>query len=84
MYFPIQIPRLSMDLVKRLYPFCQRLQIPMEQFVDEALAQAVARAEEGLVKEEATPGPALLRGAGLPWGNNRLKTTLGPALAGPT
>lgn len=65
MYFPIQIPRLSMDLVKRLFPLCQRLQIPMDQFVREALAQAVARAEEGLeregvglVKEEAAPGPA--------------------------
>ena len=52
MYFPIQIPRLSMDLVKRLYPLCERLQIPMEVFVNEAIAQAVARAEEGLAKEE--------------------------------
>jgi len=39
MYYPVQIPRLSMDLVKRLYPLCRRLQIPMEQFVSEALAQ---------------------------------------------
>ena len=52
MYFPIQIPRLSMDLVKRLYPLCQRLQIPMDQFMNEAVAQAVARAEEGLEREE--------------------------------
>ena len=59
MYYPVQIPRLSMDLVKRLFPLCQRLQIPMDQFVREALAQAVARAEEGLEqKEQQRPGPA--------------------------
>ena len=34
----------------------------MDQFVREAIAQAVARAEEGLVKEEAAPGPAHLGG----------------------
>ena len=70
MYFPIQIPKLSMDLVKRLYPLCERLQIPMDQFVSEALAQAVARAEEGLerggeelVKAEAEqPSPAVAAG----------------------
>ena len=55
MYYPVQIPRLSMDLVKRLYPLCERLQVPMDQFVSEALAQAVARAEEGLAKEEPAP-----------------------------
>ena len=61
MYYPVQIPKLSMDLVKRLYPLCQRLQIPMERFVDETLAQAVARAEEGLERErekELTPAAA--------------------------
>ena len=60
MYFPIQIPKLSMDLVKRLYPLCQRLQIPMDQFLNEAVAQAVARAEEGLERrgEELTPAAA--------------------------
>lgn len=47
-----------MDLVKRLYPLCQRLQIPMEQFVREAVARAVARAEEGLEQKEEKPGPA--------------------------
>ncbi|MBI2502175.1 MAG: hypothetical protein HYW07_02950 [Candidatus Latescibacteria bacterium] len=52
MYYPVQIPRLSMDLVKRLFPLCQRLEIPMDRFVSEALAQAVARAEEGLEREE--------------------------------
>ena len=66
MYYPVQIPRLSMDLVKRLYQLCRRLQMPMEQFVDEALAQAVARAEEGLEREGATPAKAENRaGAGL-------------------
>ena len=59
MYYPVQIPRLSMDLVQRLYPLCQRLEIPMEQFVNEAVAQSVARAEEGLEgKEQERPGPA--------------------------
>jgi predicted transcriptional regulator len=65
MYYPVQIPRLSMDIVKRLYPLCRQLEVPMEVFVNEALAQAVARAEagleregKGLVKEEAAPGPA--------------------------
>ncbi|MBM3280790.1 MAG: hypothetical protein FJY95_22340 [Candidatus Handelsmanbacteria bacterium] len=58
MYYPVQIPRLSMDLMKRLYPLCQRLQIPMDQFMNEAIAQAVAKAEAGLVKEEGAPGPA--------------------------
>ena len=55
MYFPMQIPRLSMDMVKRLYPLCQRLRVPMEVFVNEAVAQAVARAEKGLAKEEPAP-----------------------------
>jgi hypothetical protein len=65
MYFPIQIPKLSMDLVKRLYPLCQRLQIPMDQFMNEAVAQAVARAEEGLEPVGAALGVAENRaGAG--------------------
>ena len=58
MYYPVQIPRLSMDLVKRLYPLCRHLQIPMERFVDEALAQAVVRAEEGLEGEAPAPAAA--------------------------
>jgi hypothetical protein len=41
-----------MELMKRLYPLCQRLQVPMEQFMNEAVAQAVARAEAGLEGEE--------------------------------
>jgi hypothetical protein len=51
--------------VQRLYPLCERLRVPMDQFMNEAIAQAVARAEAGLegegvglVKEEAAPGPA--------------------------
>lgn len=58
MYYPVQIPRLSMDLVKRLFPLCEQLQIPMDQFVSEAIAQAVARAEEGLEQKEAELRPA--------------------------
>ncbi|MCC7264914.1 MAG: hypothetical protein IT369_20540 [Candidatus Latescibacteria bacterium] len=58
MYFPVQIPRLSMDLVKRLYPLCQRLEIPMAVFVNEAVAQAVARAEAEETKAEPAPAAA--------------------------
>jgi predicted transcriptional regulator len=65
MYLPMQIPKLRADLAQRLYPLCERLRVPMDQFVNEAVAQAVARAEAGLegegaglVKEEAAPGPA--------------------------
>ena len=53
MYYPVQIPRLSMDLVKRLFPLCERLRVPMDQFMNEAVSQAVARAEEGLEQKEA-------------------------------
>ena len=59
MYLPVQIPKLRADLVQRLYPLCQRLEIPMTRFVNEAVAQAVARAEEGLEKEtELAPAAA--------------------------
>ena len=58
MYYPVQIPRLSMDLMKRLYPLCRRLQMPMEQFVNEVVTQAVARAEEGLERGGAALGLA--------------------------
>ncbi|MBM3280843.1 MAG: hypothetical protein FJY95_22620 [Candidatus Handelsmanbacteria bacterium] len=54
----MQIPKLRPELAQRLHPLCQRLQIPMDQFMNEAIAQAVAKAEAGLVKEEAAPGPA--------------------------
>ncbi|MBI2502913.1 MAG: hypothetical protein HYW07_06730 [Candidatus Latescibacteria bacterium] len=55
MYLPMQIPKLSADLVQRLYPLCQRLEIPMAVFVNEAVAQAVARAEEGLERGGEDP-----------------------------
>lgn len=58
LHYPVQIPKLSMDLVKRLYPLCQRLQIPMDQFVSEALVQAVAKAEERLEQKEVELRPA--------------------------
>lgn len=58
MYLPMQIPKLRPELAQRLHPLCQRLQIPMDQFMNEAIAQAVAKAEAGLVKEEGAPGPA--------------------------
>ena len=76
MYFPVQIPRLSMDLVKRLFPLCEQLQIPMDQFVHEALAQAVARAEEGLEQKEAELRPAATGwGTGAGWPPRNLEKT---------
>jgi len=58
MYLPMQIPKLRPELAQRLHPLCQRLRLPMEQFMDEAVAQAVVRAEEGLEQERERPGPA--------------------------
>ena len=53
---PVPVPCGGEAVLSILYPLCQRLQIPMDQFMDESVAQAVARAEEGLEKEaELTP-----------------------------
>jgi hypothetical protein len=51
-------PRLRTDLVQRLYPLCQRLAIPMTRFVNEAVAQALKQAEEGLEQEGAASARA--------------------------
>lgn len=58
MYLPMQIPKLRPDLAQRLHPLCRRLQVPMEQFVNEAVALAVAKAEEGLEREGKEQTPA--------------------------
>jgi predicted transcriptional regulator len=51
-------PKLREDLVQRLYPLCQRLELPMTRFVNEAVAQAVARAEAQEAKAEPAPAAA--------------------------
>jgi predicted transcriptional regulator len=59
-------PKLSTDLVQRLYPLCQRLAVPMTRFVNEAVAQALKQAEEGLEQRGTEPALAENRaGAGL-------------------
>jgi len=44
-------PKLDPDLVKRLYALCQKLEMPMTRFVNEAVAQVVRQAEECLERK---------------------------------
>ena len=62
-------PKLSEDLVRRLYPVCREVGVPMTMFVNGAMERAVLRAEEYVAMGEkqrvrdmiscSVPGPSV-------------------------
>lgn len=45
-------PKLAEDLIRRLYPLCQKLGLPMTVFVNGAIERAVLYAEECMARGE--------------------------------